>query len=221
MGLFAPGPASIFVLPETLPPGVSLVQGTNPTFVVIPSNGEISASVVFQATTVLQGLVYNDLNGNGRQDLGEPGISGASISVATPGTTTPVAAVTNATGFWAAGVNVGFNIATVNVASLGLGAAVVQTQGTNPQGSSVASSQTVTQTPTGFRAAATQSSSTTPQPTTAPTSSGESESFQLFSNQSQTCLLQVARRQQRAPPSLKVLPPRLPRPRPHLQQGEG
>ncbi len=52
VGLFEPGQASVLVVESTLPAGISLVAGTNPTLVMIPSNGIVQGSIVFaQAAT--------------------------------------------------------------------------------------------------------------------------------------------------------------------------
>jgi uncharacterized repeat protein (TIGR01451 family) len=160
-GIFPPGPATIFVNTSTLPFGVTLVSGSNPLNVTIPANGVASGLLVFAVTTGLGGHVYFDVNGNGVQDVGEPNIANAAVTVATGSGSTQV--VTNATGDWFSPVSAGLSTSTINVASLGLGNNIVQTQGTNPTQSQVTQGSIVFQTPAGFFV---PSTTTTVPPTT-------------------------------------------------------
>ncbi len=185
-GTFAPGQAQILILVETLPPGITLAPGsTNPVFVTIPANGVIGAQIVFAAGTTLSGKVYNDLNGNGIQDNGEPGISGASVQI-TAASLPTTTVTTNATGFWVAAVNANEPTSSfVLVNTLGLGSSVTATNPPNPTNPvSVPLGTQVVLTPTGFRAAATTPPTTTPQPPNPPpaTQVGDTEINFYFRN---------------------------------------
>ena len=55
----------------------------------VSSGGAAKANFALQAQGVIQGVVFDDLNGNKEQDLGEPGIAGVTItSAGGPNTTT-------------------------------------------------------------------------------------------------------------------------------------
>jgi uncharacterized repeat protein (TIGR01451 family) len=154
-GQFAPGLAEIFILSETLPPGITLVAGTNPTIVTIPANGVIGAQVVFSVQTFLGGSVYYDVNGNGVRDSNEPGIANARVALSSA-TSGSVSVFTNATGFWVSAVAGGeATTALIDTTTLGLGSSVVQTQGTNPTAATVPSGTSLFLAPSGFRVAST------------------------------------------------------------------
>lgn len=162
-GTFAPGLAEIYIIPSTLPAGVTILQGSNPLYVTIPSNGIVGGQIVLGPTTVLAGHIYNDVNGNGVQDVGEPNIQGATVRLQS--TAGSAVLTTNSTGDWAAGVTANVVVtATVDTTTLGLGANPVLTQGTNPTPAVVAQSSTFVIV-NGFRAGTTP---TTTPPTTAP-----------------------------------------------------
>jgi len=138
-------------LTETLPVGITLVAGTNPTIVTIPANGVIGAQVVFAAQTFLGGSVYYDVNNNGVRDSNEPGIANARVTVSSASGGS-LSVFTNATGFWESTVTGGeATTAFVDTTTLGLGSSVVQTQGTNPMTATVPSGTTLFLTPSGFR----------------------------------------------------------------------
>jgi len=165
-GQFAPGVAEIFILPETLPPGITLVAGSNPTLVTIPANGVIGAQVIFATQTFLGGSIYYDVNGNGVRDGNEAGIANARVTVSSLSSGSS-STFTNATGFWVASVTGGeATTAFIDTTTLGLGSSVVQTQGTNPMTASVPAGTTLFLVPAGFRLAVTNP------PTSAPPSSG-------------------------------------------------
>ncbi|MBU6163358.1 MAG: carboxypeptidase regulatory-like domain-containing protein, partial [Myxococcales bacterium] len=47
----------------------------------VGSGGSAQANFALQAQGVIQGVVFDDLNGNGVQDLGEPGVGGVTVTV--------------------------------------------------------------------------------------------------------------------------------------------
>ena len=74
------------------------VQG-NP--ITVPSGGTAQADFkLVPAPATVKGIVFNDKNGNGTQDNGEPGISGATMQLkpTTQGTPTPAAVTTGSDG---------------------------------------------------------------------------------------------------------------------------
>ncbi len=183
-GQFAPGPAEIYIIPSTLPPGITLVAGSNPTFVTIPANGVIGSQVVFATSTFLSGLVYYDVNGNGVRDANEPGIANVRVTVssATAGSSD---VFTNATGYWTKAVNGGeLTSALIDTSSLGLGASVSQTQGSNPSTATVPTGSSLVLGPAGFRLVVTTTQPTTTPPTQPPSGStqGDTEVNFYFKN---------------------------------------
>src|SRR5262249_10692605 len=48
----------------------------------------------------LSGVVFHDINANGRQDPGEAGVPGVQVQVAVPGQAAPVVLTTDVNGFW-------------------------------------------------------------------------------------------------------------------------
>ena len=71
------GDANITIVENTLPTGVTQTEGTNPTTVTVPAGGTATDVDGFEPSATpshLSGVVYEDTNGNGTQDAGEPGI---------------------------------------------------------------------------------------------------------------------------------------------------
>jgi hypothetical protein len=62
-----------------LPAGYVSVGRTNRT-VTVAAGGSARANFALQAESVLQGVVFDDLNGNGAQDVGEAGVGGVTIT---------------------------------------------------------------------------------------------------------------------------------------------
>ncbi|PPK97185.1 SdrD B-like protein, partial [Nonlabens xylanidelens] len=76
------GDVSVNIDDTTLPVGTVQTEGTDPTTVVAVSGSTVTEeNNGFNAPATLQGLVYNDVNGNGTQDAGEPGLSGVDVLI--------------------------------------------------------------------------------------------------------------------------------------------
>jgi len=72
------------VVESTLPGGSTQTAGDDITVVNVPANGTATDSDGYQPPAnqgTLNGVVYEDTNGNGTQDMGEPGISGVDVTV--------------------------------------------------------------------------------------------------------------------------------------------
>ncbi|MCW5845457.1 MAG: carboxypeptidase regulatory-like domain-containing protein, partial [Caldilinea sp.] len=68
-----------YMLYLDLPAGYVSVGRTNRT-VNVAAGGSARANFALQAQSVLQGVVFDDLNGNGAQDVGEAGVGGVTIT---------------------------------------------------------------------------------------------------------------------------------------------
>ena len=75
----------IITIDETsIPGGSTQTQGTNPTVLTLPTSGSVSDIDGYEplATSgVAEGVVYEDTDGSGIQDPGEPGIPGVTIQI--------------------------------------------------------------------------------------------------------------------------------------------
>ncbi|BCU77641.1 SdrD B-like domain-containing protein [Luteolibacter sp. LG18] len=113
-----PGSASAKVdtASAQIPAGAVRTEGTDPTVVTVTGGGTVSAgNDGFYQSATLSGLVYRDVNGNGAQNGGEPGLSGVKVRI------TDVLGVvrdvtTNASGVWTVTLPPG--LATVDVLEL-------------------------------------------------------------------------------------------------------
>lgn len=80
----APGGHAVEI---ALPTGY--VFGSSPNLNVnIASGGSAQANFTLQAEGIIQGVVFNDFNGNGQQDGGEPGVGGVTVARNDDATTT-------------------------------------------------------------------------------------------------------------------------------------
>ena len=68
------GPAVTDIVESTLPPGVKQTAGVDPTTLSVPVGGTATDSDGFQPTGKVKGTVFEDTNGNGIRDKGEPGL---------------------------------------------------------------------------------------------------------------------------------------------------
>lgn len=66
--------------------------------VSVTSNGVATANFGDQQVGAISGVAFNDLNGNGIQDFGEPGLSGVAVQLTTANGTVLSSTVTNGTG---------------------------------------------------------------------------------------------------------------------------
>jgi hypothetical protein len=60
-------------------PAGYVASGQTSRTVSVASGGAARANFALQAQGVIQGVVFDDLNGNKAQDLGEPGIAGVTV----------------------------------------------------------------------------------------------------------------------------------------------
>ncbi len=75
-----PGAASIEVDPATVPDGAELTTGNDAQLVTAASNVVTPASPIgYQLASDVSGLIWNDLDGDGVRDAGEPGIAGVTV----------------------------------------------------------------------------------------------------------------------------------------------
>ena len=113
-----------------LPPGVSLTidtnnEGTDATTVNVPDGGSArdnTGYVYAGPSGAIAGTVFDDLDGDGTQDVGEPGIAGVTVALFdAAGGTTPIATtVTSSTGDYSfPGVPVGTSYRVVETDPLG------------------------------------------------------------------------------------------------------
>ena len=68
------GTAVTNIVESTLPAGVTQTAGVDPTTLSVPAGGTATDSDGFQPTGKVKGTVFEDTNGNGIQDQGEPGL---------------------------------------------------------------------------------------------------------------------------------------------------
>ena len=79
----------------------------------VSGGGAVTQNVGLTPAAVVSGVVFNDLNGNGTQDAGEPGLSGVTVTIDAGGSA-PLTATSGANGaFTFTGVPNGFHILTV------------------------------------------------------------------------------------------------------------
>lgn len=67
---------------------ITLTAGSEPTTDGDGNNGNLTLDFGLKGTASIGDFVWNDLNGNGIQDAGEPGISGATVTLTYPGGST-------------------------------------------------------------------------------------------------------------------------------------
>src|SRR5690606_18897785 len=85
---FGDVPVGSYTVSIGVPAGY-VASGSTSRTVSVASGGAAKANFALQAQGVIQGVVYEDLNGNKEQDLGEPGVAGVTINRADgPNTTT-------------------------------------------------------------------------------------------------------------------------------------
>lgn len=105
-------------------------QGTNPTTItVVPNENAIEIDGFFESAEI-EGLVYEDVNGNGTQDVGEPGLPGVDVSV-TFSTGFQTTLITDANGNYAIRVPQGNTIIEVDETDDDFPVGAVLTDGTN------------------------------------------------------------------------------------------
>jgi uncharacterized repeat protein (TIGR01451 family) len=131
------GSTDIEIDETTLPAGLTQTEGTNPTTVSVPSGGSASDVDGFQPPAgLVEGVVYEDSNGNGTQDAGEPGIPGVAVLV-TDSAGVTYTLTTDANGQYSQTVPAGSTDIEIDETTLPAG--LTQTEGTNPTTVSVPS----------------------------------------------------------------------------------
>jgi len=98
---------------STLPPGAMQTAGLDPTSIDVAAGGTATDSNGFQITGKVKGVIFEDTNGNGIQDPGEPGIEGVGI-VITNSKAAMQTVTTDATGMYMAEVPVGLAITDID-----------------------------------------------------------------------------------------------------------
>ncbi|SHJ08856.1 gliding motility-associated C-terminal domain-containing protein [Mesonia phycicola] len=132
-------PDFIFNMPN------DITQGSNPTTTIVQTGVSVSEEHDgFYAEGLLSGHLYYDTNGNGTQDVGEPNLPNVTVNV------TDIAGnihsiVTDINGDWSITVPVDSVSSLIDVTDPDFPTGAIQTEGTNPTVSSVASSVTSTE----------------------------------------------------------------------------
>ncbi len=89
------------------PASSTLTTGNDPQTVTVPANGTGTATDVgFQFSGTITGHVFNDTDGNGVQDVGEPDLAGVDVDL-TPANGSPLTVTTDANGDYSASVPAG------------------------------------------------------------------------------------------------------------------
>ena len=82
MAMVPTGPAGIDIVESTLPPGYEQTEGTNPTRVNVPELGTATDIDGYKLPSgKLEGIVFEDTNGDGEKNPSEPGIAGVQVVV--------------------------------------------------------------------------------------------------------------------------------------------
>ncbi|MFZ1828568.1 MAG: SdrD B-like domain-containing protein, partial [Candidatus Competibacteraceae bacterium] len=131
------GASATFTVTGTVPAGTTgsltnTATVTPPAGVTDPAPGNNRAddtNPVDNRTGTVTGVVYQDSNGNGVRDPGEPGIPGVQVAI-TDSTSAVAIATTDANGAYSQVVPAGATILNIDEATLPAG--LTQTQGTNP-----------------------------------------------------------------------------------------
>ena len=84
------------------PSGTTLTTANNPQTLNVPSSSAIATPIGFQPRATIAGTIFTDTNGDGVQQAGETGISGATVTITLVGGGTPVTVTTDASGNYSA-----------------------------------------------------------------------------------------------------------------------
>ena len=125
------GNAVIDIDESTLPPSFTQTEGTDTTTVTVPEGGianDVDGYKPPENAGAVKGVIYEDTNGNGVQDEGEPGIPGVKVVItdSTGGTHT---VITDETGSYKETVPAGETIIAIDETTLPGGS--IQTGGSN------------------------------------------------------------------------------------------
>ena len=123
------GDTDVDVDDTDLPTGSVQIEGTDPTTVTVPNGGSAGSVDGYEQQGQVTGHIYEDTNGNGTQDLGEPNLPGVQVVITDTFGVTQTA-VTDGNGNYTATVPIGSTTADVVESTLPVGS--VQTEGTDP-----------------------------------------------------------------------------------------
>ncbi|HPL75024.1 MAG TPA: SdrD B-like domain-containing protein, partial [Candidatus Sumerlaeota bacterium] len=115
----------------TLPAGSVLTAGSDPQTVIVPGGSNAATDPVgYQQQGTISGHIFNDINGNGVQDAGEPDLSGVDVVITDSlgGTQT---VTTDVNGNYTATVPAGSTTANIDETTVPAGS--VLTAGSDPQ----------------------------------------------------------------------------------------
>ena len=143
------GTTTVKIDETTLPPGSVRTAGSDPATVAVPGGGDAAtAPVGYQARGTVTGHVFDDANGNGVQDPGEPDLPNVSVNITEPyGEVQTV--VTDTSGNYSAAVPVGTNNATVVTSTVPAGSVV--TTANESQDFTITGGATTATTPVGYQ----------------------------------------------------------------------
>ena len=144
------GTTQVDVDESTLPAGAVQTEGTDPTTVEVVSGGvnfEENNGYNVPTDGSVTGVVYDDVNGNGMQDAGEPGLGGVDVLVTDVNGDTQTV-ITDADGNYTVSVPAGDVVIDIDDSTLPDGA--VQTEGTDPTTVTVVAGETVTEEDNGY-----------------------------------------------------------------------
>ncbi len=75
------GTTEIQIDEDTLPDGFKQTAGDNPNTVRVPAGGTATDEDGYQILGVVEGVVFEDTNGNREQDPGEPGLEDVEVVI--------------------------------------------------------------------------------------------------------------------------------------------
>ena len=143
------GSAKAKIDESTLSSGSVLTTANDPQTVTVSGGASVATTPVgYQIQGTLTGHVFNDVNGNGVQDPGEPNLSGVTVKVA-DSLGTHHLLVTDSTGDWQTTAPVGTTMAKVDESTLPPGSAL--TTANDPQTSTVTGGAVTATTPVGYQ----------------------------------------------------------------------
>ena len=134
------GNTGINVDETDLPTGAVQIQGTDPTTVTVPAGSSASDIDGYEQQGQVVGHIFEDVNGDGNQDSGEPNLPNVAV-VITDGFGVTQTVTTDANGNYTATVPIGST--TTNVVEATLPAGSVQTAGVDPTTVTVTPANTV------------------------------------------------------------------------------
>ena len=123
------GPTVTDIDDTTLPLGAEQTAGTDPTTLVVVAGGTVTDSDGFQLVGRVEGVVFEDVNGNGVQDPSEPGIVDVNVIV-TDSSGVSQTLTTDENGRYRVIVSAGLAVTDIDESSLPYGAK--QTSGSDP-----------------------------------------------------------------------------------------